>query len=237
MLDRVEPRRLGAVLFMAAVMLVLAGCTESSGSSPLPKGQAAYSTIPEKADNGEQSEKMRAGDRLSIKIFGEPELSSDNYRVDAIGFLQMPLVGELIAGGQSPRELGAEITRRLAAKYVRDPQVAVSIIDRPRSTFTVEGDVESPGVFEANPETTLLTGLAQAKSPKRTAKLDEVAVFRSINGQRAGALFNLTDIRRGRAADPQILAGDKIVVGKSSAKQAWRDFLEAAPVFNAFRFY
>ncbi|MEO7246876.1 MAG: polysaccharide biosynthesis/export family protein, partial [Novosphingobium sp.] len=187
--------------------------------------------------NGELSEKLRAGDRLSIKIFGEPELSSENYRVDAIGFLQMPLVGELIAGGQSPRELSAEITRRLAAKYVRDPQVAVSIIDRPRSMFTVEGDVEAPGVFEANPETTLLTGLAQAKSPKRTAKLDEVVVFRFINGQRAGGLFNLTDIRRGRAADPQILAGDKIVVGKSAAKQAWRDFLETAPVFNAFRFY
>ena len=237
MLDRVDPRRLGAALVIAAVMLATTGCTESSGSSPLPKGQAAYSTIPEKSDNGEQSEKLRAGDRLSIKIFGEPELSSENYRVDAIGFLQMPLVGELIAGGQSPRELGAEITRRLAAKYVRDPQVAVSIIDRPRSTFTVEGDVESPGVFEANPETTLLTGLAQAKSPKRTAQLKEVAVFRLINGRRAGALFNLADIRRGRAADPQILAGDKIVAGKSSSKQAWRDFLEAAPVFNAFRFY
>ena len=237
MLNRVGPRRFGAALIMAAAMLVMAGCSDSSGSSPLPKGQAAYDTIPEKVDNGELSEKLRAGDRLSIKIFGEPELSSDNYRVDGIGFLQMPLVGELIAGGQTPRELGAEITRRLAARYVRDPQVAVSIIDRPRSTFTVEGDVESPGVFEANPETTLLTGLAQAKSPKRTARLNEVVVFRFINGKRAGALFNLSDIRRGRAADPQILAGDKIVVGKSASKQAWRDFLEAAPVFNAFRFY
>ena len=237
MFDRVGPRRLGAALIMAAAMLVLAGCSDSSGKSPLPKGASAYSTIPERVDNGELSQKLRAGDRLAIKIFGEPELTSDNYRIDAIGFLQMPLVGELIAGGQTPHELSVEITRRLAAKYVRDPQVAVTVIDRPRSTFSVEGDVESPGVFEANPETTLLTGLAQARSPKRTAKLDEIAIFRNINGQRAGALFNLVDIRRGRAADPQILAGDKIVVGKSAAKQAWRDFLETAPVFNAFRFY
>ncbi|MEP7221307.1 MAG: polysaccharide biosynthesis/export family protein [Novosphingobium sp.] len=223
----------GAALLLGGL---LGGCA-SEGPSPLPIGPAAYDAIPEKADNGEQGERLRPGDRISIQVFGEPELSSDNYRVNSTGYLQMPLVGELIAGGQTPRELGAEIARRLGSRYIRDPQVAVTITDRPRFTFAVEGHVSQPGVFEASSNSTLLTALAQAHSPDKTAKLDEIMVFRVINGRRAGGRFNLYDIRRGRAADPQILAGDTVVVGNSAIKSAWRDFLDAAPAFNTFRFF
>jgi polysaccharide export outer membrane protein len=229
--------RFFAMLAAMTSLAALSACTVSNGPSPLPQGAAAYEAIPERVDNGELSEKIRPGDRLGIRIFGEPELSSENYRVDAVGYLQIPLIGELPVGGQTPRELRAEITRRLATRYIRDPQVAVVVLDRPRSTFTVEGDVESPGVFEANGGTTLLTALAQARSPSKTAKLDEIMVFRVINGQRAGGRFNLTDIRRGRSPDPQILAGDTIVVGNSAIKSTWRDFLAAAPLFNIFTFF
>jgi len=234
--NRLALRRILFAVMACGMAFALSGCS-SAGTSPLPIGQAAYNAIPEKADNGELSERLRPGDKVSIRIFGEPELSSDNYRVDSTGFLQMPLVGELIAGGQTPRELGREIARRLAARFVRDPQVAVIITDRPRFTFAVEGHVKQPGVFEASPNSTLLTALAQAQSPDKTAKLDEIMVFRTINGRRAGARFNLNDIRRGRAPDPQVLAGDTIVVGNSALKSAWQDFLIAAPVFNSFRYF
>ncbi len=236
MIKRLMWRRLCAAIFAGSLGLALGACS-TGGTSPLPQGASAYEVIPEKVDNGELSERLRPGDRLSIKVFGEPELSSDDYRVDSTGYLQIPLVGELIAGGQTPRELAAEITRRLAARYVRDPNVSVSITDRPRSTFTVEGAVEAPGVFEANPSTTLLTAMAQAKSPSKTAQLNEIMVFRTINGRRAGGRFDLTDIRRGRSADPQILPGDTIVVGNSALKSGWRDFLAAAPLFNIFTFF
>jgi polysaccharide export outer membrane protein len=41
----------------------------------------------------------------------------------------------------------------------------------------------------------------------------------------------------GRAGDPQILAGDTVVVGSSALKSSWRDFLAAAPLFNIFTFF
>ncbi|MFM5907906.1 MAG: polysaccharide biosynthesis/export family protein [Novosphingobium sp.] len=215
----------------------LSACAATGKPSTLPQGASAYEVIPEKVDNGELSARIQPGDRLAIRVFGEPELSSENFRVDPVGFVQLPLIGEMIAAGQTPRELRAEITRRLGTRYIRDPQVAVTVLDRPRSTFTVEGSVESPGVFEANTGTTLLTALAQAKSPNKTARLDEIMVFRIVNGRRAGGRFNLTDIRRGLAPDPQILAGDTIVVGNSALKSTWRDFLAAAPLFNIFTFF
>ena len=61
-----------------------------------------------------------------------------------------------------------------------------------------------------------------------------VSPLRGKHDERLGARFNLDDIRKGRAADPLVLAGDTIVVGRSSLKDAWRQFLQAAPVFNVF---
>ena len=59
-------------------------------------------------------------------------------------------------------------------------------------------------------------------------------VFRTVNGQRMGAVFDLQQIRTGAAPDPQILDGDTIVVGYSAVKGAFRDFLAASALLNLF---
>lgn len=226
-------KRIGAVISVSAAALLLSGC-ETSGNSPLPKGAAAYQAIPEHAVSASQAEGILPGDHLAIKVFGEPELSGDSYVVDSNGFIQVPLLGEVIAAGQSARELALELQRRLSARYVRDASVTVAVIDRPQATYTVEGEVNSPGVYPATASSTLLSALAVSKSPTKTAKTDDIMVFRTINGQRAGGRFKLTDIRRGRAPDPQILPGDTIVVVNSALKSAFRDTLAALPLLNTF---
>lgn len=218
------------ILLIAA--LTLAGCARSQPSL-LPSGEAAYAAIPSSLNTADD-EIIRAGDRLSIQVMGEPELTSDKYHVDSTGAIQMPLAGEVLAASLRPSELRDELIRRLGGRFIRDPQVAVIIAERRKTTFAVEGAVEFPGVFEAAPNTTLLSAIAQARSPTNTANLDEVMVFRTAGGKRLGARFNLTDIRKGLAADPQIMAGDTVVVGHSSLKGAWREFLQTAPVFNLF---
>lgn len=218
-------------LALGVALSALAGCANGP-LSPLPSGAQAYEVIPVAAEQQAEEQLIRAGDRLSVRVFGEPELTSDQYRVDAVGNLQVPLAGELIAAGQTPGQLRQEITRRLATRYIRDPQVSVAVLESMRAQFAVEGEVEQPGIFDASPTSTLLSALAQARSPTETARLDEVLVFRVVEGQRMGARFDLRDIRAGRSPDPRILAGDTIVVGYSSVKGAFRDFLEAAPALS-----
>jgi polysaccharide biosynthesis/export protein len=213
-------------------LLALAGCARSQPSL-LPTGEAAYAAIPARADTADD-EIIRPGDRLSIQVMGEPELTSDKYHVASTGSIQMPLAGEVLTAGLRPSELRDEIIRRLGSRFIRDPQVAVIIAERRKTTFAVEGAVDTPGIFEATPGTTLLAAIAQAKSPTNTANLDEIMVFRTVGAERMGARFNLTEIRKGLAADPQIQAGDTVVVGHSSLKGAWREFLQTAPVFNLF---
>lgn len=226
--------RSGPTIFVALLSALAAGCA-SPGPSPFPTGQQAYDVIPERAAV-DQQDTIRAGDKLSIKVFGEPELTGENYVVEGNGYIQVPLVGDVIAAGQTPREFAAELSRRLSSRYVRDASVTVGVIERPQSTYTVEGSVGAPGVYPVTSTTTLLTALAQAKSPTNTANNKDILVLRTIDGRKAGGRFNLTDIRRGRAPDPQILPGDTVVVVNSATKSAWRDFLTAVPVFNLFLF-
>lgn len=231
--ERLEMRILGAIPMLAALSLA-AGCA-GPGPSPLPMGQAAYQAIPEHADAFEaEAAKIAAGDRLAIRVFGEPDLSGDGFQVETDGAVQVPLLGTVPAAGKLPRDFAADLVQRLAVRYIRDPHVTVQITARPRATYAVEGAVEGPGVFEAIPGATLLSALAQARSPKIIALTSDILILRTVNGQATGGRFNLADIRRGRAPDPQIIAGDKIVVPTSAGKAAYRDLLQALPILNVF---
>jgi polysaccharide export outer membrane protein len=134
----------------------------------------------------------------------------------------------------TPGDFAASLEEAYGARYLRNPEVTIALKSTRSMTVSVEGDVEQPGVYEIQPGQSLLSAIAMARSPSKTAKLDQVLIFRQINGQRAGARFDLTDIRSGKAADPQILPGDVVVVGFSAVRGAYRDLLQAAPLLNVF---
>jgi polysaccharide biosynthesis/export protein len=224
---------LPCVLLLAALS-GLAPAPLVAQNSPLPSGDAAYEVIPVKAMDELVAQRIRPGDKLAIRVFGEPELSRSDYVVESSGFVQVPLVGQVIAGGVTPEELRTELTRRLGARLIRDPQVSVTVAERAKARFAVEGQVEDPGVYEADDTTTLLAALAQAGSPSRVARHNEVMVFRVLDGRRMGARFDIDQIRSGRADDPQIIGGDTVVVGYSRSKGFWRDVRETAPLLNLF---
>lgn len=227
----------GRVLLVTLYACSLSGFSTAglaSQATELPSGTAAYDVIPVKAMDEMIAQRIRPGDKLAISVFGEPELTRNDYIVDASGFVQVPLIGQIIATGVTTEELRAEIARRLGLRFIRDPQVSVALMERAKARFAVEGQVEDPGVYEAEATTTLLAAIAQAGSPSRVAKNSEVMVFRIIDGRRLGARFDLDQIRTGKADDPQIIGGDTIVVGYSRSKGFWRDVRETAPLLNLF---
>ena len=216
-----------------AAVLVLAAC-QSARPTSLPQGAAAYQVVPEAQPSPTVARTLRPGDSIAVAVFREPDLGAEKLVLDELGNVQLPLLGEITAGGKTPAELSQTISQRLGARYLRRPQVTVALLDSVALSMSVEGQVKAPGVFPVGPNETLLTSLARAGSPGQTAKLDEIVVFRTVNGQRMGAVFDLQQIRTGSAPDPQILDGDTIVVGYSAVKGAFRDFLVASPLLNLF---
>ncbi len=217
----------------AALLILFCGACGTEPPSNLPVGPAAYTAIPVTVTDPKIGT-IAASDRLSIKVLDEPELTSDQYLVDAAGIIEMPLIGDVRAQGRTVEAVRDEIARRLGQHFIRDPQVAVSIAQHHKEVFTVEGQVREPGRYEIAPDMTLLGAIATAKGTGLNARINEVIVLREVNGQHLGARFDIDQVRMGRVPDPQIIAGDKIVVGFSAAKGAWHDFLQAAPLLNLF---
>lgn len=224
-----------ALVALAFASVGLAGCHKVSPT--LHQGPAAI------AVTGIANNQMTTGpyvigpaDVIDVRVAYEPELNVDSATVDTGGEISVPLIGNVRAAGKTANQLAEEIEARLA-QYLRRPEVSVNIREYSRQNVTVEGDVEEPGVYPVQGTSSLLQAVARAQGPTKTAKLNEVIVFRTVNGQRMGAVFDLRRVRYGYDPDPLILGGDIVVVGYSEVKGAFRDFLGAAPVLAVFRPY
>lgn len=220
------------------VFLTAAGCAGTQIGEHLPKGTQAYNIIPE-ANPARANEDYRIGplDAIDVTVFQEPELSVKAAKVDAFGNVALPLVGNVSAGGKTANQLSREIATRLGQKYLENPQVSVVVSAPVAQKVVVQGEVVQPGVYQIEGPTTLLGALALARGETRVASLHEVVVFRTVNGQRMGAVFDINSIRSGTAKDPEILSNDLVVVGYSPAKSIWRDILSSVPLLNVFRPY
>ena len=217
----------------AVCAVALAGC-QPSLNSELPRGPAAYEVIRDPAEVTPSAYMLRPGDKLSVNIFQEEDLSVRELQVDEAGMITLPLVGDLQASGQSPGQLSRAIELAYGRNYLRNPQASVVLLESIKRTVSVEGQVREPGVYEIQPGYTLLSALALAKSPAPDAKLNEVLIFRTVDGERMGGRFDVVAIRAGRMPDPLILPNDVVVVGFSSVRGLYRDILQAAPILGAF---
>jgi polysaccharide biosynthesis/export protein len=216
-----------------AGVLALAGC-QPSLNSDLPRGPAAYEVIRDPVDAVPTAYMLRPGDKLAINIFQEEDLSQRELQVDEAGTISLPLIGDIQAAGRSPGELSRAIEAAYGQNYLRNPQANVVLLEAIERTASVEGQVIRPGVYKVQPGYTLLSALALAGSPAPDAKLDEILVFRTVNGERLGGRFDAVEIRSGRMPDPLILPGDVVVVGFSSLRGIYRDILQVAPLIGTF---
>lgn len=225
-------------LWVNAIAIIgLASVAACAPRDELPRGQQAYALIgnPDNSPNRIVDYRIGPLDTISVTVFQEPDLSVKDLVVDAAGLISLPLIGSVQASGRTTSELATEIEKRYGERYVVNPQVAVNVSMAVSQQVTIEGNVAQPGTFPISGRMTLLRALALAHGPTRTASLDEVVVFRVVNGKRQGALFDVNAIRKGRSADPLIEGNDMVVVGFNSLKGAYRDFLQTAPIVAIFR--
>ena len=168
-------------------------------------------------------------DIIDVSVF-QVEMLSKTLQVDAAGNIQYPMLGEVAASGKTARQLAAEIADRLDKSYLRNPQVTVYVKDSASEKFTVEGAVKESGIYPLAGHMTLLRAIATAKGVDPDAKQRNVIIFRTVNQKRVAGLINLGDVRNGKVDDPQVYAGDVIVVPMSGTRKAYKDLLSAVPL-------
>jgi polysaccharide export outer membrane protein len=138
------------------------------------------------------------------------------------------MAGTIDVNGQSPEQLERTIEQRLAARYVRDPQVTVGIVETVSQVVTVDGEVRQPGIYPVAGRMTLMRTVARAQGATEFARTSHVVVFRTVEGRPMAALYDLRAIRLGAYEDPQIYPNDMVVVGESTARRIFPQILQAA---------
>ncbi|MBZ5656152.1 MAG: polysaccharide export protein [Acidobacteriia bacterium] len=154
-----------------------------------------------------------ADDVLAISVWKEPEVSrSVPVRTD--GKISLPLIGELQAGGQTPRQLEQEISKRLQS-YISEPEVTVIVQDAKSQRINILGMVAKPGSYLLSGSTTVLDSIAMAGGFKDFAKQKSIYVLRaSADGTQKRIPFNYKEVIKGKNPEQNVrlLPRDTVVV-------------------------
>lgn len=145
---------------------------------------------------------LGAGDNLRIMVFNEPELSGDQT-IAANGHVSLPLIGDVDATGLSSSELARVLQTRFREGYLRNPNIAVTVVSyRP---FYVTGEVNEPGAFPYTSQMTVASAVATAGGVTRRANRSHVYL------RRAG---ETTETRVSSRADTALGPGDTVRVAE-----------------------
>ena len=112
------------------------------------------------SDAGLSNYRLGSGDKISITVFDEPELSISKVRLSDAGTVSYPMLGEIKVLGLTVSQLENLVTGKLKGKYLVDPQVSVSIEEYRK--FYVNGMVKSPGGFPYQPGLTVRQAVSLA---------------------------------------------------------------------------
>lgn len=222
---------------MLTCCFLLVGCAStppiaSTGSVSRVEGDAL--PVPTRANQVIVDRPYYLGpfDELTIDVVGIDTLNQRDIQVDASGRLSFPLIGTVEAGGKTPNEVATLIENGLRGRFIRNPQVTVNLKKTVSQVMTIDGEVREPGLYPVIGSMSLLRAVATAKGATEYAKLDDVVVFRTVNGTTYAALYNLKAVRQGNYADPEIFANDVVIVGDSKARRIFKDFLQVLPLLT-----
>ena len=114
-------------------------------------------------------------DVLAVTVFDRPQLSG-KFTIEADGTLGFPLVGRVKVGGLTIRAAEDEIRVRLAAGYLTDPRVSVTVEQYRSQQIFMMGEVRQPGSLQFTGSMTLIEALARAGSTTERAGSEAIIV-------------------------------------------------------------
>jgi polysaccharide biosynthesis/export protein len=190
--------------------------------------------LPSRSVDAPGSYKIGHADVLEISVFKVPELAR-TVEVDESGTINFPLLGDVSVAGKSVRDVERELAKKLEGKYLRAPQVTVTVKESNSQPVTVVGAVKKSGAHALKGPTTLLQIIAMSGGVETDTSDSTVVVFRNVDGQRHTTKFDLDSIRSGQERDPLILPGDVVIAGTSALKSTWSEIIKSLPAASTAR--
>ncbi|MEM7357714.1 MAG: SLBB domain-containing protein [Pseudomonadota bacterium] len=135
-----------------------------------------------------RSHRLSPGDSISLKVFGEPDLSLSTVRIPQSGRVSFPLIGSVEVAQKTTKDVEGILRQALSQGYINDPQLLVSI-DSYRPIF-VRGAVQQTGAFPYTEGLTVAKVIALAGGAKNSARQDGVSISRDGTELQSGLSVN-----------------------------------------------
>ena len=197
-------RRLQYGKFVALMLLtcILAHGPSSFASDPDPAISAGGK------DQGSDSELssylLGAGDVISIRVFGEDDLTKEKVKLTDAGTIFYPVLGEIKVLGMTVGNLQRIVADGLRGRFLVNPRVSVNVDEyRP---FYINGMVQKTGAYAYQPGLTVRKAAALAGGFLERASTSKITIIREGDPEQRSQKADLnTDIG----------PGDVISVGES----------------------
>jgi polysaccharide export outer membrane protein len=150
-------------------------------------------------------------DQLSISVWKEAAFSG-HYDVRPDGMITIPLVGDMLAAGFTPTDLGGQITVKLR-KYLQDPVVTITVTAIKSKLIYIMGEgAMKKGPLEMSPGMTVLQAIAMAGVGEE-GNVKKAYMLRDTNGVRTKVQIHYKQALKGDAQyDFPLKPGDTIVI-------------------------
>ncbi|WP_413401761.1 polysaccharide biosynthesis/export family protein [Pseudoalteromonas sp. KJ71-7] len=142
---------------------------------------------------------LGAGDKIEIKVFGQPDLNVTSLLGNS-GEINYPFLGKVKLVGLSVSQVEQTIISGLQPDYLVNPNVYAQVVEyRP---FYIHGEVKKPGGYPYQPAMTVNQAIALAGGLTERASVDKIFIFKEQTKQQ----------QQKGSLNSQIAAGDTIKI-------------------------
>ncbi|MEK6325308.1 MAG: polysaccharide biosynthesis/export family protein [Acidobacteriota bacterium] len=145
-----------AAITLLGAFMPVAGQTRQQPQFKLPPSPSAEpNTTPAIIVAPDEDYRIGPRDVIEVRIEDANELSG-TFQINADGTFLMPYLKRIKAQDKTPEELSGFIADGLRGRYLKDPQVLVSVKQYYSRTFFIQGAVRKPGVYQMEGHPSLL---------------------------------------------------------------------------------
>jgi polysaccharide export outer membrane protein len=182
------------VLFLVLLALVASASASAQSGNP---ADAKKSYI----------HKLQLADRVRVAIYQEDDITTV-ARIDARGMVNLPLIGEIAIGGLTVTEAQDLIQNRYReGRFLRNPQVTVSVEDYAPREVSIHGQIRGPGRYSLPTESTfnVVELVTKAGGFTDIAKGNAVTVRRQMpDGTVKTFVVDVESIIKGKKSGPKL---------------------------------
>jgi len=198
-------------------VIFITGCA----TPKIPEGAILPSQLNLQKQTAQAEYRLQVEDQLEFKFFYHPELN-EHATIRPDGRITLQLVGEIMAKGQTARQLDETLTK-MYKEHIKDPEVAVLVRHINASRVYVGGEVAIPKVLTINGRLTGLQAIMEAGGFLTSSENRMVVILRDQGKQKP--LFIVSNMQKhvstpGDANDVELQHGDIVFVPRSKISNA-----------------